>query len=295
LRIGTAAGHASPADVRKLIASLLDETTTQSGFETAIQAERMVQLDTIAPRGGGGNPELGAATNYAARPWFDREGLANLERNTRVIDAVRGAADWPAARQRLNALPAMPRREFFASFDLHNLVRRAAENHFLTLADRRLAATALAVRLYQIDHGGARPQRLDELVPAYLPKVPLDAMAAGGQPIRYLPRAEHPVLYSVGRNAADDAGDEAAMPHEFGEINEWWRLDRVFYLSGQRRAYIYIARPIRPGDGMYASVIGEGRPPWEPDSDNSPTTQPDAAHAQPAAPADPANSRTPGP
>ena len=280
LRIGTAAGHAPPADVRKLIASLLDETTIDSGFDTAMQAERMVQLDAVTQRGG--HPELGAPSNYAVRPWLDGAGLANLERNTRVIEAVRGAADWPTARQRLNTLPAMPRREFFASFDLHNLVRRAAQNHFLTLSDRRLAATALAIRLYEVDHGGARPRQLDELVPAYLPRVPLDAMAAGGQPIKYLPRADHPVLYGVGRNGADDGGDEAAMPHEFGEINEWWRLDRVFYLSGRRREYIYIARPIRPGDGMYASVISEGRPPWERDTANA-----SAVATQPAPPPDP--------
>ena len=296
LRIGTAPGEASADDVRKLIATLLDETTIQSGFETGMQADRMVYLDSIAPREDG-EKRLGAVSYYFVRPWLDGEGLANLDRSTTVVDAIRGTADWPTAKGNLNALPVNSLRgRFFGSFDLHDGMRRTTETHFLMLTDRRLAATALAIRLYQVDHDGARPQRLDELMPKYLPKIPLDAMAAGGQPIKYLPRAEHPVLYSVGRNGADDAADESAMPNAFGEIDEWERLDRVFYLSGRQREYIYIARPIRPGDGMFAAVAGEGRPPWEPEAENSPpTTQPEVGPPQPAAPVDPSNSAPPGP
>src|SRR5262249_22146847 len=37
----------------------------------------------------------------------------------------------------------------------------------------RLAATLLAIRCYWFDHG-ALPSRLDDLVPAYLPAVPID-------------------------------------------------------------------------------------------------------------------------
>ena len=282
LRVGAAAGEAKADDVRKLIAALLDETTLRSGFETGMEGDRMVQLDAIAPRDG--DKRLGAVSHYLARPWLDGSGLANLERNTAALDAVRGAPDWPTAKVKLNALPATSPRAFFASFDMQNLARRATETQFVVLTDRRLAATALAIRLYQIDHAGARPQRLDELVPAYLPKVPLDAMAAGARPIQYLPRAAHPVLYSVGRNGADDAADESAMPNEFGEIDEWRRLDRVFYLTGRQREYIYIVRPRR--DGEFALVpMNEGRPPWEREGED-----PAAAATQPTWPAQPAAS-----
>ena len=88
---------------------------------------------------------------------------------------------------------------------------RAAQQHYLLLADRRLAATCLAVRLYAIDHQGALPERLDDLVPAYLPAVPLDPVAAGGVPIRYVSSradAKDPRVYSVGADGNDDGGKE---------------------------------------------------------------------------------------
>jgi glucose/arabinose dehydrogenase len=48
------------------------------------------------------------------------------------------------------------------------------------------------------------------------------------------------------------------MPNEFGNIGAWRRLDRVFYLSGRRREYIYIVRPRREGE--FALVpMNEGR------------------------------------
>jgi len=71
-------------------------------------------------------------------------------------------------------------------------------------AERRLAATALAIRLYQHDHAGRLPPTLDALVPAYLPAVPLDPLAAGGQPVKYLPDAKLPYVYSVGENGSDE-------------------------------------------------------------------------------------------
>ena len=280
LQIGAAPGNASADDVRKLIATLLDETTIASGFETAMQAERMTKLDAAALYDR--DRELGATAGYLARPWLQGQGRVSLDRSTRVIEALRGASGWPTAAGGLDALPPMPKRAFLADvLDMRDVMRRTAETHFLALTDRRLAATALAIRLYEVEHGGERPQRLEELVPKYLPKVPLDAMASGGRPTGYLPRAEHPVLYSVGRNGVDDAAAESAMPNAFGEIDEWGRLDRVFYLSGRQREYIYIARPIRPGDGMYAAVMGEGRPPWERDGEDA------SAATQPASPPDP--------
>ena len=76
---------------------------------------------------------------------------------------------------------------------------------YRTTAARRMAATAVAIRLYEWDHG-RRPATLDELVPKYLPAVPADPFTADGSPIRYLPEAERPLLYSVGRNSVDEEG-----------------------------------------------------------------------------------------
>lgn len=54
------------------------------------------------------------------------------------------------------------------------------------LSTRRLAATALAIRLFEIDNG-RRPADLQELVPRYLPNVPIDPMSASGEDVLYFP------------------------------------------------------------------------------------------------------------
>ena len=69
--------------------------------------------------------------------------------------------------------------------------------------DRRAAATALAIRMYKLDHGG-RPTTLSELVPRYIPVLPGDPFATTPRPLGYLPNANPPMLYSVGENGVDD-------------------------------------------------------------------------------------------
>lgn len=80
-----------------------------------------------------------------------------------------------------------------------------AHRRFRLLADRRMAAIALAVRLYAIDHG-QRPAALQDLVDHhYLDSIPQDPLAENA-PIRYIADGEHPRLYSVGTNGIDDGG-----------------------------------------------------------------------------------------
>jgi hypothetical protein len=79
------------------------------------------------------------------------------------------------------------------------------ESYFERFAERRLAATALAIRWSEIDYD-RRPELLDELVPAYLPAVPADPFSKNCEPIRYAPNARRPCVYSVGVNGKDDGG-----------------------------------------------------------------------------------------
>ncbi len=77
------------------------------------------------------------------------------------------------------------------------------------LAQLRGMALFLALRAYEIDHGRL-PDRLDELAPAYLSRVPVDPFS--GKPFGYLRSgvpglpAEAWAIYSVGGNCADDGG-----------------------------------------------------------------------------------------
>ncbi len=66
------------------------------------------------------------------------------------------------------------------------------------------AVTACALERFFLDHQ-AYPARLDELVPAYLPRVPTDVI--DGAPLRYGPTPDGRYrLYGIGWNARDDGG-----------------------------------------------------------------------------------------
>ncbi len=65
------------------------------------------------------------------------------------------------------------------------------------MAHIRVAAVLLAARLFEYDHS-ALPTCLDDLVPAYLDRVPLDPFAPGDVPLRYLSDADPPRVFSVG-------------------------------------------------------------------------------------------------
>jgi hypothetical protein len=250
------AGAAAPAEVRKIIAALLDEAPAESAWRTAVLDVRMVQLDLFLAldRGeGDSQSQFPGSVLYAVRPVLYRNLRLGLERNTALVAATTGARDWPTAKAHLEALPPMQERIF--TFDEATSIKRAAETQFRVSADRRLAATALAIRLYQFDHAGARPATLDELTPTYLPAVPRDPMAANDKPIGYLPRPAHPVLYSVNLDGIDQGGDESAMPGKQGEIDEFGRLDRVFYLSTRPHQDLYIPIPETPGAAQPAGYV----------------------------------------
>jgi hypothetical protein len=70
---------------------------------------------------------------------------------------------------------------------------------------QKLTIVAIAIRLYQMDHAGDLPKRLDELVPAYLPVVPPDIM--DGAPLHYERREDHFLLYGIGFDGIDDGGN----------------------------------------------------------------------------------------
>jgi hypothetical protein len=121
------------------------------------------------------------------------------------------------------------------SFDRANLL------HYHLLSRRRMAATALAIRLFELDHGH-RPQTLNELVPEYLPSVPADPMSSNGV-IQYLPNAEHPRLYSIGPDGIDDGGEYVYKSE--GRIN-YDVADIPFFLDGQ---------PPPPGEASEAAPV----------------------------------------
>ncbi len=94
-----------------------------------------------------------------------------------------------------------------------------------------MAAIALAIRLYVLDHG-RRPARLEALVPDYLPAVPDDPFARDGRAIRYRSDEAQPLLYSVWLNGADDGGRYSMW--ESGHLNQLESDDYPFFLNSDR-------------------------------------------------------------
>lgn len=82
-------------------------------------------------------------------------------------------------------------------------------------ADRLMARTALALTAYKAK-AGSYPDRLDALVPEYLPRVPTDPFS--GKPLRYKRDGDAAVVYSVGRDLTDDGGRPAEPGKSTGDL-----------------------------------------------------------------------------
>lgn len=77
--------------------------------------------------------------------------------------------------------------------------------------DGAATATVIALARYRDDHGGDLPDRLEYLVPHYLPRLPAD-LYRPGQPLIYRAEDAGFRLYSVGPNGTDNGGEH----HYFG-------------------------------------------------------------------------------
>ncbi len=89
------------------------------------------------------------------------------------------------------------------------MVPGVAENrtrYHAYLATLRGTQLFLAVCAFREEHGGQLPKTLEELVPAYLPKLPADPFAKDGQTFRYRVEQNRWVIYSIGPDQKDDGG-----------------------------------------------------------------------------------------
>lgn len=114
-------------------------------------------------------------------------------------------------------------------------------------AQRWVAMTLIALELHRRETG-VWPQRLDELVPAFMPRMPLDPF--DGQPVRYVPPAgegEFPMLYSVGVDGVDDGGQEPVGEQErrLTQQFDMWATAR----SVEMRAFSVQEAPTGSGRG----------------------------------------------
>jgi hypothetical protein len=213
-------GAASRSQVRQVIARLLDERELRQGAIGMFDGIRLVALDLAEALARGEDSSSPARTAPAAGAWLVRPmfelDASRLTTKFSLMRSAAGQANWPAAAA---IYPQVP----FSRSKLDNYVHGVSSDfgyqrlremmmHFPVMTDRRAAAIALAVRLYRVDHDGQLPAHLTDLVPDYLPAVPIDPMAADGRPFGYHPAAHPPVIYSVGRDGIDDGG--TSLPYD---------------------------------------------------------------------------------
>lgn len=267
---------ATPEQVRALIKDLLDETRVSEGFSDAMRGERVAQVDTgiaVAERrlslamltgmaggggGGGGFNPLGLVPKGLL--YDDARIMADF--TTKLQRAAEQSPDYPTFKK--NEPPMPP--EVGGASPFHVLIRvmmpsfdRAVQRHFQARADRRMAATVLAIRLYQADHDGQLPAKLEDLVPNYLPAVPVDPMAAG-RPIRYVRDNDRPRVYSAGENGTDEGGsDKPTVTRKV--VTRWDREDAIYDLKPKPVVKEAEAPATAPVTG---EVTGE-RPPEAPE------------------------------
>ncbi len=235
--------------VDALIGDLLDEEALRHALRRAMYAERMYQLNTIELIVGGelglsaltsvgaaGSASLwGRAVQFPITPLYEVDAALLIQDMDQIIQAS-GVPSWPEAHEILGPLDKKWEKLLMGSGKFRRPMSRlmfSVESrivliHFRYLAQRRMAAIALAIRLYELDHG-RRPAELADLVPEYLDAVPPDPMAPDGATFRYLPDAEIPILYSLGENGVDDGGlvwDEKSKSYDRR------KHDLVFLLDG---------------------------------------------------------------
>lgn len=243
---------ASRHDVRALIDDLLREDELREGFARAFYFERLQHLDTVesllsGKLGPGGLSGFRGSTAFGLRSIWRLDAVRAMKELTRCA-AAGFAPNLPAARAY-----QPPELEF--NNRAHSMARlmssflpvsfHPVRTHFSALTRRRMAATALAIRLHVLDHG-QRPPSLDSLVPEYLPAAPMDPFAADGRLLGYLRDAPQPLLYSVGLNGIDDHG---AFRLRRGNVDSRESEDIPFFLNGDR--------PRRPPEFELSNEVSE--------------------------------------
>jgi len=142
-----------------------------------------------------GLPASGAELNqwYASVP--DSENAALVL--TQAFALVTNVAE--------NSISEAKRRHFFISHMLIVSLSRITVREAEGLAEMRIARAALAVERFRLSNDRL-PKGLQELVPRFLPAVPLDPF--DGTSRRYKPLPKGYVIYSIGLDGRDDSGKE---------------------------------------------------------------------------------------
>jgi len=237
---------ATRAQVQEIISMLLDGSGLREGLTRALYVERAMQLD-IALLIADGREHLVSADEGAPSSTECPSRMAGSLGRAKVLLDMRRLLKWTTTRIEAAALLTWPAfsaqavpapqpfsepmvREGDLSSMFLSIMDHVARFHYRTISLRRMAAVALTMRLYEIDCG-RRPDRLDDLVPKYLQRVPDDPFGSNGRKIAYNPKGTRSVLYSVNLDGVDEGGAFRLVTN--GDIDSETK-DQPFFLNGDR-------------------------------------------------------------
>ncbi|MGE5609075.1 MAG: hypothetical protein ACM359_07460, partial [Bacillota bacterium] len=193
---------ASREQVEALLVELLDERPSREGFVRSMQGERLFEVDTAicvtngtlsqsdlyySPRPGTFRDGLFNLFARTARPLILNEARAMLAWSSQMVEAA-GEADLPTTTAKIPTMPARSLRHPLLSM-LAPALNTVANRHYANVYQLRKIALGLAGRMYEVDHG-AVPQRLEQLVPRYVAKIPLDPVKGGGAMMPFGPTTQ---------------------------------------------------------------------------------------------------------
>ena len=236
--VRSASTRARREQLQQLINELLDDTAFRNAWVRCWWSER---ADCFESEPRNAEAQLGGAA-FVLRPMYGLDALGGAA----YLSDIAAAARQPNLPGALASLPSTaPGRmtshlqeatgAFRWAWGPVGIMRGAGARAFTmfyeALATRRIAAVIVAVQLYRAEHGNRYPVSLAQLVPDYLPAVPIDPMAGDGRPLGYHPDTKPAVVYSVGVNGIDDGGTSLAPAS--GTSSPWQMPDAVFPLESQ--------------------------------------------------------------
>ena len=195
-------GRARPASreqLRGLIVALLDEREVAAQLPAVGRRRPRAALDYFNDAANGLWVMRPAARCAAIRALDDYAVNARMAEQSDAVAAERVAAAYDGwarvtdsdllvtggAFGTPKATRTVPRHSRWFEYYPHD-ARQLLRQHFRVLAERRMTAVIVAIRLYRLDHDDAIPGDLARLVPDYLPAVPADPFRGDGGPVGYV-------------------------------------------------------------------------------------------------------------
>ena len=223
-------------DLTRLMA-VLDPSPWRDGLASASRGERVLFVEVGGDILKGSLTDLGSI--WEGAHWWQELGIwvmrplikRDIRRSLSAFDFLEAQAKLPyyqnreALRARDQGLEKRPWYAFLSKMMLGGseaAFMKTARVEAIILASR----AGLACRLYKSRNGGY-PERLEDLVPALLPEVPIDPFT--GKPLVYRREGEGFIVYSLGSNEKDDGGRSTFMITQLvmDKDDDWsWKEDR---------------------------------------------------------------------